>query len=148
MGRLCRGGGRSGSGVGVAKGGGEFNGHGGEEGFIKGRLQGASNEKDEGGEASSYTPGGVLWHGKTRIQVAKSLLRWNILSNGPSTADGSEFLCVSRFSQFHSVPHFLGVQGAEMGSSSHRLGFRDRAIGGKHGTCHECSRTVEGGVCM
>ena len=114
----------------------------------KGDCKGISNERDEGDEASFYTPGGVPWHGRTPTQGARSLLLWNILSNGPSTVGGAEFLCVSRFSQTHNVPRFLEDLGAEMGSSFHRRGSRDREIGGKHGTCHECSRTVGGGVCM
>ena len=106
-----------------------------------------SNGRDEGSEVSFYTPGGVPWHGRTRIQGAKSLLPWNILSNGPSTVDGSELLCVSRFSRSRSVPRFQEDLGAEMGSSSHRRGSHDKVIGGKRGTCRECSRTVEVGVC-
>ena len=121
---------------------------GGEEGCIKGRLQGGvSNVRDEGGEASFYTPGGVPWHGRTQTQGARSLLPWNILSNGPSTDGRMEFLCASKFSQSRNVPRFLGDQGVEMGSSFHRRGFCDRAIREKHGTCHECSRTVGVGVC-
>ena len=56
------------------------------------------NAKDEEGEASFYTPEEVPWHGKTWLQVAKIPLRWNILSNGPSTADGLELLCFKIFS--------------------------------------------------
>ena len=110
-------------------------------------TSGVSNEKDEGSEVSFYTPGGVPWHGRILTREAKSLLPWNTLSNGPSTVDGSELLCVSRFSQFHNVPHFLEVLGVEMGNSSHRRSSRDRVLGAKHGTCRECSRTVGGGVC-
>ena len=97
---------------------------------------------------SFYTPGGVPWHGRILTQGARSLLPWNNLSNEPSTGGGAEFLCVSRFSQFHNVPRFQEVLGAEMGSSSRRRGSRDTVIGEKHGTCCECSRTVGGGVCM
>ena len=114
----------------------------------KGVCKGVSNERDEGGEASFYTPGGVPWHERTLTQGAKSLLPWNILSNGPSTVGGAEFLCVSRFSQSRNVPRFLEGQRVEMGSSSRRQGSRDRVIGGKHGTCRECSRTVGDGVYM
>ena len=97
---------------------------------------------------SFYTPGGVPWHGRILTQGAKSLLPWNILSNGLGTVGGSELLYVSRFSQSRSVPRFLKAQGAEMGSSSHRRGSRDTVKGGKRETCHEYSRTVGGGVCM
>ena len=107
-----------------------------------------SNERDEEGKASFYTPGGVPWHGRILIQGARSLLPWNILSNGPSTVGGAGFLCVSRFSQSHNVCRFLKDLGAETGSSSRRQGSRDKVKGGKHGMCHECSRTVGGGVCM
>ena len=131
------------------KGRGVFYGHGGKEGGMsKEDCKGFSNERDEGDEASFYTPGGVPWHGKTLSQGARSLLPWNILSNRPSTASGVEFLCVSRFSQSRNVPHCLGVQGAETGNSSRRQGFRDKVKEGKHGMCHECSRTVGGRVCM
>ena len=109
---------------------------------------GISNGRDEGSEVSFYTPGGVPWHGRIRIQGARSLLPWNILSNEPSTVDGAEFLCVSRFSQSRNVPRFQEVLGAEMGSSSHRRGSRDRVTGEKHGTCRECSKIVGVGVCM
>ena len=144
-GKFSRGGGGGGSRVGVSKSGGEFDGH-----HVRGRViaRGISNGRDEGSEASFYTPGGVPWHGRIPIQGAKSLLPWNILSNGPSTADGSELLCVSGFSQSRNVPRFLGDLGAETGSSSHRRGSRDKVKGGKHGMCRECSRTVGGGVCM
>ena len=111
-------------------------------------IVGVSNGRDERGEVSFYTPGGVPWHGRIPTLGAKSLLPWNIPSNGPSIVGGVEFLCVSRFSQFRSVPRFREDQGAEMGSSSHRRGSRDKVKGGRHGTCHECSRTVGGGVCM
>ena len=107
-----------------------------------------SNGRDEEDEVSFYTPGGVPWHGRIPIRGAKSLLPWSILSNGLSTADGSELLCVSRFSLFHSVLRFLGGLGAEMESSSRRRGSHDMVIGEKHGTCRECSRTVGDGVCM
>ena len=107
-----------------------------------------SNERDEGGEASFYTPEGVPWHGRILTQGARSLLLWNILSNEPSTVGGAEFLCVSRFSQSRNVPRFQEVQGAEMESSSHRWGSRDRVTGEKHGTCRECSKIVGVGVCM
>ena len=103
---------------------------------------------DEGGEVSFYTPEGVPWHGRIPIQGAKSLLPWNILSNGPSIVGGAEFLCVSKFSQSRNALRFLEDLGVEMGSFLHRRGSRDRVIGGKHGTCRECSRTVVGGVCM
>ena len=107
-----------------------------------------SNERDKGDEVSFYTPGGVPWHGRILTRGAKSLLPWNILSNGPNTVGGAEFLCVSRFSQSHNVPHFPEDLGVEMGSSSHRRGSQDKVKGGKRGTCCECSRTVGGGVCM
>ena len=107
-----------------------------------------SNEKDREGKVSFYTPGGVPWHGRTPTRGARSLLPWSILSNEPSTVGRVEFLCVSQFSQSRNVPHFREVLGVEMGSSSHRRGSRDKVKGGKHGTCHECSRTVGGRVCM
>ena len=134
--------------MGVTSGRGVFNGHGGEKGcFVGGLRTGISNERDEGGEASFYTPGGVPWHGKIQIRGAKSLLPWNILSIGLSTVDGSELLCVSRFSQFHNVPRCREDLEVEMGSFFRRQGSRDRVIGEKHGTCCECSRRVGGGVC-
>ena len=113
----------------------------------KGDCKGVANERGEGGETSFYTPGGVPGHGRIPIQGARSLLLWNILSNGPSIVGGAGFLCVSRFSQSHNVPHCLEDRGVEMGSSSHRQGSRDRAIGGKHGTCRECSRIVGVRIC-
>ena len=148
-GELGRGGSRGGSRTGVSKGGGVLNGHGGEEECYQRTIAGGvSNGRDEGDEVSFYTPGGVPWHRRILTRGAKSLLPWNILSNRPSTADRSELLCVLRFSLSHSVPRFLEGQGVEMGSSSRRQGSHDRVIGGKHGTCRECSRTVGGGVCM
>ena len=148
-GELCRSGGNGGGWIGVLEGRGVFNGHGGEKGcFIGGLRMGILNERDEGGEGSSYTPGGVPWHGRIPTQGARSLLPWNILSNGPSTVGRAEFLCVSRFSRFRNVPHFPEDQGVEMGSSSHRWGSQDKVKGGKHGTCREYSRTVGDGVYM
>ena len=119
-----------------------------EERVHEGGYKGVSNERDEGGGASFCTPGGVPWHGRTQTRGARSLLPWNILSNELGTVGGSELLYVSRFSQFRNVPRSLEDLEAEMGSSSHRRGFRDRVIGEKHGTCRECSRTMGGGVCM
>ena len=114
----------------------------------EGCEEGESNERDEEDEASFYTPGGVPWHERILILGARSLPLWNILSNGPSTVGGAEFLCVSRFFQSRNVPRFREVLRAEMGSSSCRRGSHGKVKEEKHGTCRECSRTVEGRVCM